>query len=110
MSRSTAVKTVRAFLNGDKLKVNNTQTNGTELYLFGNKIAYKKDNDIIISMCGYNTITTKDRLNCLIDHVRPDFKIFSKDYTPFLVNCRTNESLKLNAQDEYNLNEVLKND
>lgn len=35
----------------------------TEMYLFGNKIARKFGNEIKISLAGWNTNTTRERLN-----------------------------------------------
>ncbi len=111
---NTAYKIVKAFLNDESLRVSNSNTNGSELYLFGNKIAHKENNNIIISMCGYNTKTTKDRLNELLNQTRNNLRIRSKDYQPFLIKYdhenKIIDSLKIDSDQSINLSEVLKND
>lgn len=64
--RKTIAPVIQAFLARRSAKVSNTSTNGTELHLFGNVIAYwTEDNKLRISSAGWRTKTTKDRLNCL---------------------------------------------
>ena len=58
---------IEAFLNGKNKKINNTEANNGKLYLFGNMIAKidLKVGKIMITTCGWNTPTTRDRLNML---------------------------------------------
>ena len=57
---------IKAFWEGKPKKISNTETNGSELWLFGNKIAKKDAGGVFISAGGYKpTITTQDRLNML---------------------------------------------
>lgn len=58
---------IEAFLNGENKKINNTKANNGKLYLFGNMIAKidLKVGKIMITTCGWNTPTTRDRLNML---------------------------------------------
>jgi hypothetical protein len=63
---------VKSFLEGRKRKISNTDTDGENLYLFGNRIAWKqKINEdsyaLWVSTCGWNSVTTRDRLNMLPD-------------------------------------------
>ena len=44
--RKTSNLVVQAFLDGEKKKVNNTETDGESLFLFGNKIAQKRPSSI----------------------------------------------------------------
>ena len=57
--------TVRAFLSRETLRVSNTYTDGSALYLHGNKIAQYFEGEIYISNAGWKTMTTKERLNAL---------------------------------------------
>lgn len=60
---------VTAFLNGEKKEVGNTSTNGTELFLFDNLIArksYESQPCIEITLAGWNTVTTRDRLQAVL--------------------------------------------
>lgn len=56
---------IKAFLERRYCKVSNTETDGNNLILFGNLIAYHKGGNIYISSAGWRTVTTKDRLNGL---------------------------------------------
>jgi hypothetical protein len=61
--RPITKKIVPAFLSGKSAKQGNTRTDGTSLFLHGNKIAYKENGKLFISTCGWDTMITKDRLN-----------------------------------------------
>lgn len=56
-----------AFCSDTSLETSNTQVvvtkNTTEMYLFGNKIARKVGDKIEITLAGYNTMTTRERLS-----------------------------------------------
>lgn len=66
---------IDAFLNRKKKKINNTETCGDNLYLWGNRIAWwDEDNALWISTCNWNTDTTKDRINMLPDVWLRSFK------------------------------------
>lgn len=58
-------KVVNAFLVGKPTKVDNTQSTGRAMYLFGNKIAEWREDGLWITNCGWQTNTTKERLNGL---------------------------------------------
>lgn len=68
-----------AFLNGYKLKVSNTETDGQSLWLHGNKIAKKVNGEIWITSAGWETNTTKERLNGL-----PNVSISQKKFKWYL--------------------------
>ena len=70
--RKITKKSVEAFLNAVPFSESNTEVkvlpNVTILSLFGNDIAYRyndPNNTLSITNCGYNTATTKERLNAL---------------------------------------------
>ncbi len=65
MSRKTTQIAINAFLTGNALNTSNTTTDGTNLFLFGNKIAEKRIDGIYISNAGWFSATTKERLNGL---------------------------------------------
>ena len=54
----------QAFDNGQKLKVRNTKTDGKTVWLHGNAIV-KRDPDGLVrwSLAGWNTPTTRERVN-----------------------------------------------
>jgi len=67
--RTITNKAIKAFNNGVNFRLDNTQVNqrigGMELVLHGHTIA-KNDNGFLeINLCGWNTPTTRERLNGL---------------------------------------------
>lgn len=60
---------VRAFNNNENFSLSNTTVKadctGTRMYLFGNLIAEKVGNRIRVTLAGWNTNTTRERLNGL---------------------------------------------
>ncbi len=56
---------VDAFQNSRSLTIGNSRTNGESLWLFGNKIAEVRRDGLWISNGGWNSATTKERLNGL---------------------------------------------
>ena len=69
MSRQVTEQIIKAFLNDQAKRVSNSEVHtdfiSTRLYLFGNCIAIKKKDTgkIEVSMAGYPTVTTRERLN-----------------------------------------------
>ena len=83
MTRQITKDSVRAFLNDQTFcKSNTTVTRKdgvTSLLLWGNRIAYKQDGKLFVSLCGYNTTTTRERLNGI-----PCLSVCSKNFTPYI--------------------------
>lgn len=63
--RKVTETVVNAFLSGHAKYVSNTHTDGESLFLHGNRIARKVDGKLEVTTCGWNTPTTKERLNAL---------------------------------------------
>tara|TARA_R110000803_G_scaffold35870_1_gene77317 strand:- start:3781 stop:4092 length:312 start_codon:yes stop_codon:yes gene_type:complete len=74
---------VNAFLNGKNFKRSNTQVvvHGDDalLSLFGNTIARKVGDKLYITHCGWETMTTRERLNGL-----PNVSIYQKNFQWYL--------------------------
>jgi len=67
-----------AFINKKRKTVNNTRTDGDQIELFGNRIVWRdENNDYFISTCGWNTITTQERLNFFLREIF-DYKFYVK--------------------------------
>lgn len=56
----------QAFYEGRKLTKSNTFTDGENVYLHGNKIAYHDEHGVWVSLAGWNTVTTRERVNGLL--------------------------------------------
>ena len=69
-----------AFDNGYNFNQANTMVSGGSMYLHGNEIAkHDIDNNVLISLAGWNTHTTKERLN----HIS-GVSVHTKDFQPYL--------------------------
>lgn len=68
MSRKVTKQAIHAFLNGGRFTSKNTTvaTNAdgvTELCLHGSPIARRVSDKILVTVAGWNTLTTRERLN-----------------------------------------------
>ena len=84
--RKITERSVNAFFNGEKYAYDNMSINidmfddnDRVMRLHGNVIAWIKNSLLTISDCGWETNTTKDRLNGILDHLSKGY-IFQKDY------------------------------
>ncbi len=62
-------KIVKAFINGESKSTGNSSTNGEIMMLHGHIIAKKVGGYVQINNCGFETKTTKERLNGLLDYM-----------------------------------------
>ena len=62
--------------------VYNESTNCSSVYLHGHQIATLDHNTqaIKLSSCGYETVTTKSRLNAILDEVKYGAKVYQKNW------------------------------
>jgi len=83
--RKVTRNTISAFLNRNQITEGNTYSDGDSLRLFNNTIAKWKGGSLFITNAGYETITTKERLNGIgrLNNIRR-FSIFQKDYQWFI--------------------------
>ena len=85
-----------AITSGRNFKSANTTVDNTDhgqiVRLHGNKIAQIDNGWLTITSAGWETTTTKSRLNAILDLLIPGARIFSKSYTWFLTyNGQTSE-------------------
>ena len=64
----------------------NSNTNCSSIYLHGHLIATYEHNlkAVKLSSCGYQTNTTKSRLNALLEEVKYGCKVFQKNFNWFV--------------------------
>lgn len=65
MCRNIDFMAAEAFYSGRKWSLSNTMTDGGEMWLHGHKIARLVDGVLYVCLCGWNTQTTRARLNAL---------------------------------------------
>ena len=66
--------------------VYNESTNCSQVYLHGHQIASVDHNTQAVKLdsCGYETVTTKSRLNAILDEVKYGAKVFQKNFVWFV--------------------------
>ena len=85
--RKVTRETVKAFLNGERKQIGNTRTDGQGLYLHDNQIAWRTpDGDIKINMCEWGSVTTRERLNGLLNLIGSDLGISQRNHAQCLVD------------------------
>ena len=64
----------------------NNSTNCSSIYLHGHQIATFDHNlkAVKLSSCGYETVTTKSRLNAILEEVKYGCKVFQKNWNWFV--------------------------
>jgi len=62
-----------------------TQEGNTLVYLHGNLIAEISKDSITIYDGGYQSVTTKSRLNAILDEVIPGTSVIQRDFTWYIV-------------------------
>ena len=68
-----------AFYAGRKLTIGNTHTDGTAVWLHGNKIVERREDGVYATLAGWNTPTTRERVNGITGA-----RFHQKDFTPHL--------------------------
>ena len=66
--------------------VYNSNTNCSSVYLHGHQIATldHNTNALKLDSCGYETVTTKSRLNAILEEVKYGCKVFQKNFVWFV--------------------------
>ena len=73
--------------NGSNTSVSyNESTNCSQVYLHGHQIATLDHNNqaLKLSSCGWQTVTTKSRLNAILDEIDYGCKVFQKNFDWFV--------------------------
>ena len=90
-----------SFLAGKPLQNDNTYTDGEKVYLHSNLIAKKIHPDKLeISLAGYPTMTTRERLNSILNVFGFDHYIQQKEGKQYIVN-EPSESMHIIPEDKF---------
>lgn len=68
--RKVTEQTCNAFLDRERKTSGNTTSTGDDLLLHGNCIAWHDGSTVNLRMCGWGSVTTRERLNGLLDLLR----------------------------------------
>jgi hypothetical protein len=94
--RKVTRQIIQAWARGDSLTLGNTSTNGEAIWLHGNPIAWKTgDDDVIaLTLCGWNTVTTRERLNGILHLKGAGYRFAQRDWKPVLLFERRDRNLR----------------
>lgn len=85
--RKITEQATTAFRNGYSFKKDNTEVTvtakGSNMYLHGHLIAKTENGSLFLNHCGWDTNTTKDRLNGLL---HPSARIYQKSFVWYWKN------------------------
>ena len=84
--RQETQKIMSAFLKGEKASAQRTNTDGYSVWLHGNLIAERGKSKTWFTLAGWPTVTTRDRINGLLQLSGSDYRVFQKNGTQFLTN------------------------
>lgn len=77
---------IRAFLRGQAARSANTFTEGSTLYLYKSPIVRRHTFGYKVSLCGYPTPTTRDRLNTFFQEAGLDYKVYQRQGQNYINN------------------------
>lgn len=88
--RNITKEAVTSFICGHQYFKSNTQVvregDKVYMYLHGNCIAKKYNGEVYLSTAGWESNTTKERLNGLLDYMGVNIRIMQKDYVWYYCN------------------------
>jgi hypothetical protein len=100
--RKITKQIAEALANGKNKTIGNTSTSNGKVYLHGNKIAELKENGLHLSLAGWNTTTTRERLNGIAEHFGLNVSFNQRNYNPYLNGILISENAWFNAN-EFNM-------
>ena len=89
--RQVTEQIAHAFMNNYSLKVSNTNTDGKSIFLWNNEIIRKHEGRVQINLCGYNTTTTRERINGVLRYTGTGYGITTKKGTIYLIDRENNK-------------------
>ena len=93
----------RAFVNGQKKTLRNTSTDGMSVWLHGHEIIRKTGNkEFRISLCGWGTPTTRERLNGILSFAGVNAHLFQHNHEQFL--CANGQTVHIDSNDIISVN------
>jgi len=105
--RQISKQTARAFFKGKPKTIGNTHTDGRTLWLHGNAIAWKPNNDrLAITLAGYPTRTTRERVNAVLDTFGFKYYVQQVDHTQYLTNFEDKKTGVINDTRVYTFQRV----
>ena len=97
--RKETHKIVTAFLRHESATAARTYTTGEAIYLHENEIAFWNYGEVKPKICftlaGWNTVTTRERINGLLELSGSNWRVCQRDFLPYLINVKTDKIVAL---------------
>lgn len=90
----------QAFKEQRPLSKSNTFTDGQSVWLHGNKIIERRDNEVWISLAGWPTTTTKSRINGVVGHLGT---VYTQDKQLYLLSKGSRQNRPISNDEWVNL-------
>ena len=90
MQMNTAIRNRVNWSGGNTTVMINENNNKAKVFLHGNLIAEVCNEFVAIFDGGWQTVTTKSRLNALLAEFRPQARVFQKDFVWFIKHGKNN--------------------
>lgn len=95
--KKTTKTIATALREGKPRTVNNTTTDGKTVFLFGNAIAKVTQNGLYVSLAGWPTVTTRDRINGILREFGIEASVYQKGFTTFISGCGPDYAMPINS-------------
>jgi hypothetical protein len=89
--RKITEQIANAFARGMNYAQGNTMTAEGNIYLHGNKIIKTESDGVYMSLAGWNTVTTRERLNGVSSELGYKASFTQKNFEPYLNNKPIND-------------------
>jgi len=85
--RKVTREIIKSWARGESRTIGNTSTDGETIWLHGNSIVWKtEDADVIgLTLHGWNTVTTRERLNGVLNFYGIGYRFAQRNFEPVLI-------------------------
>lgn len=99
--RDVSRKVCEAFIKRQPKRVKNTTTDGSNLWLHGNIIAWWEGPVLHFTLAGWNSTTTRERLNALFSLLGTPLRVCQHKHEPMIYNYTTRETWPISSHHIY---------
>ena len=96
--RQVSKEVCQAFINRKPKRVKNTHSDGRNLFLHNNKIAWRASSGHVgFTLAGWNTPTTRERLNAIFTLLDCPIRVGQHKHRPYVYNTITRERTEISS-------------
>ena len=103
--RKETQKIAGAFIRGETARAARSRTDGESVFLHENEIAWwnygAEKPAICFTLAGWNTRTTRDRLDGIFEYAGSRWRVCQRNFEPFLIHLDTRQLIPLSTDGRY---------